>query len=98
MKRIFLIAAGSLILAAALLYAGDYVVLRSKGTSQFGSVTVRRVYAVAQKNGSTEYMFDPPAPQACVNSLFSHMGSPPCWYLSKHPRQQIKVGEAPSRE
>ena len=85
-------------LAAALLYAGDYVVLRAKGTNQFGSVTVQRTYAVAMKDGKTEYMFDPPAPVACVNSLFSHLGSPPCWYLQKHTRQQIKVGEVPSRD
>jgi len=44
------------------------------------------------KNGKTEYTFDPPVPQECVNSLFPHFGDPPCWYLSRHKRQQVNTG------
>jgi hypothetical protein len=40
-------------------------------------------------------MFDPPAPQDCVYSLFPHFGDSPCWYLSRHTRQQVNVGGAP---
>lgn len=87
-----------MVLAAVALYAGDYVALRYRiphHRRQFGSVMVRRSYAVPMKNRKTEYMFDPPAPQECVNSLFPHFGDPPCWYLSRHTRQQITIGEPP---
>ncbi len=47
----------------------------------YGSVVVRRTYAVAQKNGKTQFIFDPPAPEDCVNALFPHSGMQPCWYL-----------------
>jgi len=46
------------------------------------------------KNRTTEYMFDPPAPQECVKLSVSALGDPPCWYLSRHTRQQINVGGA----
>jgi len=97
MKRILPIT-GFLLALFAVVYAGDYLSLRFQipgRRPQFGSVTVRRSYAVPLKNRTTEYMFDPPAPQECVNSLFPHFGDPPCWYLSRHTRQQINVGGAP---
>ncbi len=92
MKKALLIT----VLALAAVYAGDYLSL-SLGIPkrpQFGSVVVTREYSVPQKNRSTEFMFDPPAPEACVNSLFPHFGDPPCWYLSRHQQQQTNVGGA----
>jgi hypothetical protein len=96
LKRILLNVVLSVALAAALVYAGDYLSLRYRFPNQrpqFGSVMVQRSYAVAMKDRKTEYMFDPPAPQACVNSLFPHFGDPPCWYLKRHTRQQITVSQ-----
>jgi hypothetical protein len=78
-------------------YIGDYLSLRFQVPNhrpQFGSVTVRRYYAVPQKDRSTEYMFDPPRVQTCVYSLFPHLGDSPCWYLSRHTKQEINVGGA----
>jgi hypothetical protein len=92
MKRAPLIA----ILLGCLLYAGDYFSLRFQIPNQrpqFGSVEVRRYYAVPLKNRQTEYMFEQTAPETCVYSLFPHFGDPPCWYLSRHPQQEIKTGE-----
>lgn len=85
-----------LLIAAALfatLYACDYLSLKWKigGREPFGSVIVQRSYAVTLKNQKTEFMFDPPAPQACVNSLFPHFGDQPCWYVSNHKKQRIEV-------
>jgi hypothetical protein len=85
----FLVAALAL---AALVYGGDYLSLRFQVPDhrpQFGSVVVRRYYAVPLKNRSTEYMFDQPAPQTCVYSLFPHFGYVPCWYLERHRSQEI---------
>ncbi len=97
MKRALLIAAASLVACLVILYAGDYLSLRYRipgNREQFGSVEVQRYYAVPQKNRSTEYIFDQPVTQACVNSLFPHFGDPPCWYLNRHKRQEINVGGA----
>jgi hypothetical protein len=96
LKRFVLIPVLYLLLAGALVYVGDYVSLRFRipnNRDQFGSVIVQRSYAVTMKNGKAEYMFDPPAPQTCVNSLFPHFGDPPCWYLRRHPRQQINASK-----
>jgi hypothetical protein len=57
----------------------------------YGSVVVRRTYAVLQKNGKTQFIFDPPAPENCVNALFPHSGMQPCWYLRRHPEQRTNI-------
>lgn len=96
MKRILSIAAVGLLLAGALLYACDYVSLRYRipnNREQFGSVMVQRSYVIPTKSGKTDYSFDPPAPQDCVNSLFPHLGDLPCWYLNRHTKQQINTGD-----
>jgi hypothetical protein len=83
----------SLILLGILVYLGDYLSLRYAIPKRdtYGSVTVRQLYAVKLKNKQTEYMFNPPAQQECVNSLFPHFGDPPCWYLNRNTRQTINV-------
>jgi hypothetical protein len=91
MKRVLLL----VVLLGCLVYAGDYLSLRLQIPNhrpQFGSVMVERYYAVPLKNRKTEYMFDQPVAVTCVHSLFPHFGDPPCWYLSRHTRQQIRLG------
>ena len=95
-KKILLLAFGSLAAvgaAVAMLYGGDYAIfrLRAKGDAAYGSVTVNHYYAVAQKNGKTQFLFDPPQLQTCIHSLFSHQGYAPCWYLSRHPEQRTDL-------
>ena len=81
-----------------LVYAGDYLSLRLRipNREPFGTVQVQRYFEVALKNRKTEYMRDEPRPQPCVHSLLPHYGDTPCWYLARHPRQNIKVGSNPS--
>jgi hypothetical protein len=55
----------------------------------FGSVQVQRQWAVLQKNKKTEFYFDPPEDQACVNALLPHFGVEPCWYLNRHKTIQV---------
>ncbi len=96
MKRSLLTAAISLLLAGALVYLGDYVALKYRiphNRVQFGSVIVQRTWVIPMKDGKTQYSFDPPAPQDCVNSLFSHFGDSPCWYLKRHTRQTVNTGD-----
>lgn len=84
----------SVLAAAVVVYVADYAALRyriSRNVSPYGSVTVRQYYAVSEKNQRTEYVCGSTQPQPCVNSLFSHMGMPPCWYLRRHPEQEIRI-------
>ena len=89
-KRIALITAGLL----ALVYAGDYSSVRipiPTGRAAYGTVTVRPYYDVGLKSGKSDFYFLDPQKQTCVNSLFPHMGYPPCWYLRKHAHPRIKM-------
>jgi|SRR5271163_4358816 len=72
----------------------DYAVFRLRvatNRSPYGSVVVTHYTAIQKKNGKTEFIFDPPQPQTCVNTLFPHAGSLPCWYLSRHPEQRTDI-------
>ncbi|MGC9946654.1 MAG: hypothetical protein ABSF64_09835 [Bryobacteraceae bacterium] len=95
MKRILTIAVLCVLLAGALVYVCDSVSLRYRipnNRAQFGSVIVQRTWIIPMKDGKTQYAFDPPAPQECVNSLFPHGGDSPCWYLRRHTKQQVNTG------
>ena len=90
MKRTLAIA----LLLCGLVYACDYISLRfriPRQRAQFGSVQIERSYAVLTKDGKTQYMFDQPQMQTCVQSLFPHFGASPCWYLQRHARQVVNV-------
>jgi hypothetical protein len=95
LKRILIIVLLCPLLAAVLIYACDFASLRYRipnNRAQFGSVVVTRTWVIPMKDGKTQYSFDPPAPQECVNALFPHLGDPPCWYLQRHSKQQVNTG------
>jgi hypothetical protein len=90
MKRALIIIAAALII----FYVGDDLSARFGIPGKrptFGTVSVRREYAVLQKNKKTELTFDPPEDQACVNALLPHFGVEPCWYLSRHKTIQVNM-------
>jgi hypothetical protein len=75
-------------------YAADYLSVRYRipgNREQFGTVTVRRYDAVQEKNGKTEFLFNPPEAQTCVRSLFPHIGYTPCWYQQRHAEQRTDI-------
>jgi len=92
--RIFL---GTLLagLGGALLADGvDLAVIRIRiaaNRNPYGSVVVSHYYAILLKNGKTQFIFDPPQAETCVNALFPHSGMQPCWYLSRHPEQRTNI-------
>ena len=93
-KRVFFQAIGAMVLLSALVYAADYLSLRLRippSRQPFGSVIVQPYYEIHEKNGKTEYDFKDPQPEACVNSLFPHLGYLPCWYLRRHPERKIEI-------
>jgi len=94
MKPVIVRLLGVAVLLAAMVYGGDWLALRYRiwrHRNVFGSVTVTPVYVIHEKNGKTEYQYDPPQEQACVRSLFPHLGYSPCWYVSRHQERQIEI-------
>ena len=94
MRRILLGTLLIVIAATVLSYGADFLVFRLRvagGRNAYGSVVVSHYYAVAQKNGKTQFIFDPPVSESCVNSLFPHGGVQPCWYLRRHPEQRTDI-------
>jgi hypothetical protein len=82
------------VLALVLLYAGDYVSARFRlpnGRQTLGSVDVQIMWAIKQKNGRIDYELGDTETQPCLYSLFPHLGYTPCWYLTRHKNQVIKV-------
>jgi hypothetical protein len=78
------------LLLCALLYAGDYGVLRFSRVP-LGTVQVQPYYSVPLKDGKTEFMYLDPQNEVCVHSVFPHLGHRPCWYVSRHSNKEIKA-------
>jgi len=94
LRRIFLGTIVAILAIVGLAFTLDFLVFRIRVATNhnpYGSVTVSRYYAVAQKNGKTQFIFDPPQAETCVHALFPHSGSKPCWYLSRHPEQRTDI-------
>jgi len=94
LSRALGITLASLLLLAAVAFAGDYLLLRYRIATQrnpYGQVTVRPYYAVRLKSGKTEFMFLDPQTDTCVNSLFPHLGMQACWYERRHPERATTI-------
>jgi hypothetical protein len=94
MKKIAVLSLTALIAVCVLLYAADYLIWRYKlatGHGPYGAVMVQFYYAIEEKNGKTEYDYQPAQPDRCVNSLLPHAGYSPCWYERKHPDKEIRI-------
>jgi hypothetical protein len=94
LRRLLVIAVVSLCGLLTIAYAADYLSIRYRipgNREQLGMVTVRRYDAVQEKNGKTEFLFNPPEAQTCVHSLFPHFGYTPCWYLARHAEQRTDI-------
>lgn len=94
LRRFFLAIVVLVVGVAILAFGIDLAVFRVRAATNrdpYGSVLVTHYYAVAQKNGKTQFIFEPPADESCVNALFPHSGQMPCWYLSRHPEQRTEI-------
>lgn len=94
LKRVLIGVAAFAVAAAAILYIGDYALLRYRVMAQknaFDDVTVKPYYAMHLKSGRTEFSFQPDEQERCVNSLFPHLGMSPCWYLRRHPEKRTDI-------
>jgi hypothetical protein len=69
------------------LYAGDYLLLRSRIAMRGANAatsTVTIFYAATLKDGNVNVFYDQPETQTCVRSIFPWLGYQPCWYLRRH--------------
>lgn len=79
---------------ALVMFGADLGIFRlraSMSRDAYGSVVISHYYAVLQKNGKTQFIFDPPEPEICVNALFPHSGMQACWYLRRHPERRTDI-------
>jgi hypothetical protein len=94
LKRLILAALFIVCSIALISYATDYVAFRYRVVTErqpFGQITINSYDAVQQKNGKTEFIFNPPQPQTCVHALFPHAGFVPCWYLQRHTEPRTNI-------
>jgi hypothetical protein len=94
LRQIFLGTVVFVLGTVILTFAVDLGLFRLRVAAQrnpYGTVVVSRSYAVQQKNGKTQFIFDPPTPETCVKALFPHSGMQQCWYLSRHPEQRTNI-------
>jgi hypothetical protein len=92
--RVIVIGLASVLSLTALAYAIDFAVFRYRVATNrqpYGQITVSSYDAIPQKSGKTEFIFNPPDAQTCVNSLFPREGYTPCWYLQRHAEQRINM-------
>jgi hypothetical protein len=94
LKRLLAIGLTCIVSLTLIAYAIDYAVFHyrlSTNRQPYGQIMVQSYDAVAQKSGKTQFIFNPPEVQTCVNSLFPHSGYTPCWYLQKHAEQRTDI-------
>jgi hypothetical protein len=93
-KRFLVAMVVAIVAATAVVFVLDWAVFEFRVVTKrnpYGTVTVDHYYAVGEKGGKTEFIFDPPQAQTCVHALFPHAGYSPCWYLDRHPEQKTDV-------
>lgn len=73
----------------AIVYAGDWGILRVRMARQtaYSTVQVDQFLASALKNNKEEYDYMGTVAQPCVRSIFPHASDLPCWWLKRHTTQ-----------
>lgn len=59
---------------------------------QFGTVKVDQMYAITNRWNHVEYSVGQSKDERCVNALFPHFGSRPCWYVNAHTLSYVRGG------
>ena len=80
--------ATAIVILISILYAGDLISVKLRH-DPLSIVQISKIYAVPQKGGKSEFEAGEPESQTCVNSIFSHLGYSPCWYVNRHRNQQV---------
>ena len=88
LQRIILAA----VVAAFLLYGGDWAVLKARGSRGFDTVNI--TLGTPMKDGRVQIFTGANQTQTCVNSLFPHFGYNPCWYVRQNSTQLVERRES----
>ncbi len=93
MSREKLILILAVVVIPAILYGLDdlSVAIGVPSRPRYSTFTINRFYRVNEKFNKFSLNPMPPVDERCVNSLFPHFGSNPCWYVSRHTMQSIVV-------
>ncbi|HEX8926791.1 MAG TPA: hypothetical protein VF786_13420 [Terriglobales bacterium] len=97
-KRILRIGVLVLLCLLLVVYAADTLSVRwhiPRSRQLYSQVTVENYDAVKLKSGKTEYYFDQPQVETCVNSLFPHQDLHPCWYTRRHALNRNDIDASP---
>jgi hypothetical protein len=76
----------------AAVYVGDDLAVRipiPRRRNPFGTVQIKQLYGIPQKDRKTEFYLGDPETRTCVHALFPHLGYSPCWYLERRKLQRI---------
>lgn len=87
----------ALVVCLALVWLGDYLSVRNRmghktATDPVQTITFQPVYAIARKDGKSEFDFGDPQNATCVHSIFPHLGYNPCWYVLRESQKPIPIG------
>jgi hypothetical protein len=94
MKRPLLRSLVFFVVSLLTLYIGDNLVLRYRilrNLQPYGSVLVKRYFAIKHKDGKTEFVSTDPDNRPCAHSLFPQLGYKPCWYVARTTIERIDM-------
>lgn len=91
MSRQKLILIGAVVAVPAIFYGLDAlsVIVGVPARPRYSTFTINRFYRVDEKFNKFSLNPLPAVDERCVNALFPHFGSRPCWYVSRHTLQSV---------
>jgi hypothetical protein len=83
----------AIVVVPAIFYGLDAlsVVIGVPARPRYSVYTINRFYRVDEKFNKFSLNPLPAVDERCVNALFPHFGSNPCWYVSRHTMQSVEV-------
>lgn len=94
MKRLLLRSLALFVVSLLTLYIGDNLVLRYRiwrNLQPYGSVLVKRYFAIKHKDQKVEFVSTDPDNRPCVHSLLPQLGYKPCWYVGRNTVERIDM-------
>jgi hypothetical protein len=84
-RKACLYLACSLLSVAGLVFGVDYlsVVAGVPKRETFDTIRVEQLYAIPNKWNEVDWSRGDAVMERCVNALFPHYGSRPCWYVKR---------------
>jgi hypothetical protein len=76
---------------ALVAYGLDDLIARFR-KDEFTTVRVDQVYAITNRWNQVDYSIGKAKSKRCVNALFPHSGSAPCWYVNGHTLSYVRGG------